>query len=121
MPRGSTERTPRRSEAVVKPFKIPKDVAICPICKARLWVAEVTGCTQEDNGDWTPDEIGIECDKEPRIESRKWEEWFNWHYRMPYVDWLPVHAKVEAWVKKTYKVIDGPDGRELVKLEQQPQ
>lgn len=97
----------------IKPFRVPKQVAVCPICGARLWVCDVTGCTEQDNGEWLADEFDVDCETEPGIESDEWRQWFDWHYRMPYVDWLPVHGKVEAWVKQTFIVVDSADGWEL--------
>ena len=94
----------------IKPFRVPKRVAVCPICGARLWVCDITGCTEQDNGEWVPDEFDIDCETEPDIDSNQWPSWQRGHYRMPYVDWLPVHNSVEAWVQNTYRVIDGVDG-----------
>ena len=39
----------------------------------------------------------------PDIDSKKWREWFNWHYDMPYVDWLPVDGDVEKWLEENYR------------------
>lgn len=89
-----------------KPFRVPVSVAVCPICGARLWICDITGWTQQDNGEWVPDEFDIDCATEPDITSRKWESWHNWHYAMPYVDWLPVHGVVERWVAQNFRMIE---------------
>lgn len=98
----------------IMPFDIPADIAVCPICKSGLRVAEVNGCSQGDDGEWIAEDVFIECKTEPEIEDDEWEDWHDGHYRMPYVDWLPVHVRVEAWVRKAFRVVDSADGWKLI-------
>lgn len=65
----------------------------CPICGGQLTV-KCGDAWEEDNGDWIATEIDIDCLTEPDVESDEWIQWHNWHYRQPYVDWLPIELKV---------------------------
>lgn len=94
----------------MKPIKIPAEVAVCPICKAALVLDEVTGITEQGDGIWIVDMFSANCETEPNIESRKWQPWHFWHWRTPYIDWLPVYGEIEKWLQKSFTVVDGPDG-----------
>lgn len=88
-----------KSDTVIK---VPKGVAVCPICGARLY-ADTEEWEEDDYGMWRASNPKTTCAKEPDIDSRKWNEWHRWHYSMPYVDWLPVDMKVQKWMDRTYR------------------
>lgn len=74
-------------------IEIPVNVAVCPECGAGI-VADVFEVTSEDgetNWHLEPDGSGlhIQCSKED-----------NNHYKMPYVDWLPIDDVVITWLNK---------------------
>jgi hypothetical protein len=78
------------------PLKLPEP---CPICGAAVYLNGVT--------EWHTDDgeiIGVEydCETEPDIDSREWKPWFRWHYRMPYVDWLPWEIRMVRWLNRKY-------------------
>lgn len=81
----------------VMPVAVPPSLAVCPICGGKLVIVECGQWVEGEKGLMIPDEIYMECEHAPEIEDEEWEAWFDGHYRMPYVDWLPVHGKVERW------------------------
>lgn len=87
------------------PISVPKKLAVCPMCEGKLSIVECGAWVAGEPGLLVPDEIHLECEHEPDIDSDAWEEWFNWHYAMPYVDWLPVDTKVLAWFKTTTRYL----------------
>lgn len=76
------------------PIDVPRDVAACPICGAPIVVEDINEWESESG---KPVSISIECTTGPYIDGDEWEEWHAGHYRMPYVDWLPVENRVMAW------------------------
>lgn len=80
-----------------KPIAIPKAVECCPICGGKL-TAQVESWDQQHDGTWTASGIDVSCEHEPDIDGDQWEDWFANHYRMPYVDWLPVHTRLLTWM-----------------------
>jgi hypothetical protein len=83
---------------------IPLDVAKCPICGAQI-VLEIDAWEQLDDGTWAAAEDGthVSCTMEPDIDDDGWEDWFNGHYSMPYVDWMPVDTRVYKWLLTNYR------------------
>jgi len=88
--------------------EIPSDVAICPICGAGLIIEDIDEWETE-LGRVTEAGLHIACSQAPDIGSDGWEDWFKWHYNMPYVDWLPVDVTVYKWFDKRYRYDGGPD------------
>ena len=80
--------------------EVPADVAVCPICGERLWVLEIPAFEIVDDGQDLPEEVAVDCLSLPSVDSAEWRAWFNWHYAMPYVDWLPVVERVLDWLRK---------------------
>lgn len=82
--------------------EIPKSLAVCPICGAQIEFVEV--CEWDENGRPAKSGIKIECTNQPDAEdSKAWWSWFHSHYRMPYVDWLPLEEKMYKWVMQWLK------------------
>jgi len=81
---------------------VPPSVAVCPKCGGKLTV-EIDAWQQEDDGTWTAESPHTTCEHEPDIDSKKWREWHNWHYNMPYVDWMPIDNDVEKWLVSKYR------------------
>lgn len=79
------------------PLTLP---APCPICGAKVHLTHVTEWGVDDG---RIESIEMECETEPDIESDEWEEWFQRHYHMPYVDWLPYHERAIRWLNKRYR------------------
>ncbi len=76
-----------------KDIEIPVNVAVCPECGAPI-VADVFEVTSEDGEtNWHLEHNGsglhIQCSKEDKD-----------HYKMPYVDWLPIDDVVISWLNK---------------------
>ena len=89
-------------------MQVPPEIAVCPICGHRLVITEFGGHEQCDDGLRKAVEITLECGTGPDIDSAEWDDWFAGHYSMPYVDWLPVHQRILAWLEKHYRFdLDG--------------
>ena len=74
------------------------------MCGARVEIEEITGYYQADDGSWVADEIIINCVTEPRLGTKKWDEWMRWHWEnMPYVYWPPLSERVKKYVEKNYR------------------
>lgn len=86
-----------------EPPPIPKEVAVCPICHADLIIDDIDEWS--DSGRVTECGLHIQCTSEPDIDTAEWKPWFDWHYRMPYVDWLPVETLVYRWFDARYRMI----------------
>lgn len=82
-------------------LEIPQEVAVCPICQAKLY-ATFDSWIEGKNGEWLARSTRLDCETEPDIDSQEWEGWFDGHYSMPYVDWLPVDLEVTKWVNENY-------------------
>lgn len=77
--------------------------ARCPICGAGLLLNAGESTELDDaTGEWIATEINLECESEPNIDSEEWDEWHRWHYRMPYVDWLPLEQIILNSVRRKY-------------------
>ena len=85
------------------PIKIPKSVAVCPKCDAAIIVEDIDEW-ETDTGKVTRCGLHITCENAPDIDSDEWKDWFNWHWSMPYVDWLPLYPVVLRWFNKHYRV-----------------
>jgi hypothetical protein len=82
-------------------FEIPENIAKCPYCEAKLY-ARAIAWTEENDG-WTAEQLEVDCDNEPDIESDKWDEWMHNHSYMPYVFHLPVNNKIEDYIKSNFR------------------
>lgn len=92
----------KREITAALPLTLPQP---CPICGAKVILSGVT--------EWGADDgeiIGVEydCETEPAIDSDEWEDWFNGHFSMPYVDWLPWENRMLAWLNRHYHRKDSP-------------
>lgn len=91
--------------------EIPKEIATCPICKEKIIIEDIdeyeleTGRV-EDTG------LHITCESQPDIDDPDFNDWFNGHFSMPYVDWLPVRQKVYAWFDQNYRLAKYDDENE---------
>jgi len=83
-------------------LEVPEEIAVCPICKAKLFVY-CEHWEEHPDGAWIAASINMECETEPDIDSEDWNDWFSGHYSMPYVDWLPVEQKLLVWINKNYR------------------
>lgn len=57
-------------------------------------------------------EAEIDCETEPPLNddnADEWDAWFEEHYRMPYVDWMPYEVRAIAWLNANFTY----DGKEL--------
>lgn len=79
---------------------VPPEIAVCPICNAKL-TASFDTWEQRDDGTWAG-KPKTECETEPDIDDDNYDEWLSSHYAMPYVDWLPVEEAVAAWIDEIY-------------------
>ena len=91
---------------ITKPtiIDVPADVAICPKCGGKLAIIECDEWWDDEHSEYLiPANIKTQCEHEPMIENPEWREWFDYHYDMPYVYWLPVDRKIMAWFQKNYR------------------
>lgn len=81
---------------------IPIYIATCPKCggslRAQFEAWEATGKSNR----WRCEEAKLECENEPDIDDPELMEWLNWHYDMPYVDWLPLETRMTRWINRRY-------------------
>ncbi len=83
-------------------IQIPKQLAVCPYCGARV-TAFFEGWSQNEDGAWSADIMHLDCEGEPaELESDAWEGWLQQHSDMPYVYMLPVEERVRAWVNRHF-------------------
>lgn len=87
------------------PPTIPRNVAVCPICGAGLYIEDISEWEAE-NGRVTDTGLCIDCESMPDIETDEWDDWFACHWSMPYVDWLPVTKVVTDWFNAHFRVVD---------------
>jgi hypothetical protein len=85
------------------PPEIPAFIAVCPICGAGVRIEEINEWETE-TGRVPVCGFHINCVTEPGLHSKKWEEWFNAHWSMPYVDWLPLEIRVHKWFDRRYRI-----------------
>lgn len=83
------------------PLLIPQEVAVCPVCGARLSIRQIE-CWDHD-GNVMGDGTVFGCNTEPDIDSSEWGAWYGRHYQHPYVDWLPLEVAVVTWVNEHYR------------------
>ena len=86
------------------PFVIEEKAFICPICGGKLVVEDIDEWEEED-GRVTESGFHINCATEPDIDGDldEFMEWVNWHWSMPYVDWLPLQSRVYEWFDARYR------------------
>lgn len=80
-------------------WQVPEEVGRCPDCRGKL-TASASGWTQQDDGSWLPDKPDFE-------DESAWIEYEDSHGQglgMPYVYWMPVTNRIEAWIAKHYRV-----------------
>jgi len=72
----------------------------CPICKpGKVVLNEIDEWVEMEFGFWKATSIHIDCSTFPGFEStEKFDEHMQSHWSMPYVDWLPITQKLEAWL-----------------------
>lgn len=85
-------------------IKLPEKF-ICPICSAKVVIDDIDEWEQNDDGTWQVSECGlhISCETEPQIGTPNWDGWIEFHFAMPYVDWLPIEEDVLRWINKNYR------------------
>ena len=82
------------------PFKIKSR---CPICGGGLFLDAGEGLELDNKtNEWIATEVDLTCENEPDIESDDWDSWHRWHYKMPYVDWLPLENRILHAVQRRY-------------------
>jgi hypothetical protein len=89
-------------------IEIPVSVAVCPDCQTKLTI-HPTGWTEAGDGNgMVCDTFDSVCQHEPDIDEGGYDEFWESHpsYEMPYVYWLPVDMKIEAWLKKNYRFVE---------------
>ena len=83
-----------------KEFKFKK---LCPYCQGDLTYT-ANGWEQDDNGLWMADSFDMDCSTEPDMENEdEWNDWFNNHSDMPYVNQLPVDKRVKEFINSKYR------------------
>lgn len=85
--------------------EIPINLAVCPICDQPLIIEDIDEW-HTGTGRVTEGGFHITCSSQPDFDSDDFDEWIDWHYSMPYVDWLPVQIKVYRWFDKRFRLAD---------------
>lgn len=85
------------------PPEIPESIAVCPKCEAGLIIDDIDEY-DPDTGQVTEAGFHINCSTVPDPDSKGVDEWWNWHFDMPYVDWLPVKKRVYTWFDSRYRL-----------------
>lgn len=86
--------------------EIPRSLFICPICGAQI-VAEIDCWEQNADRTWQAAECKLNCSTEPDIDGKEWWDWHHNHFRVPYVDWLPLEIRVLAWMQANFRFAEG--------------
>jgi hypothetical protein len=92
----STSESERTNLHGKLPLELPQP---CPICGKRVILTGVTEWGTDDGAIVTAE---YECETEPDIDSDDWEEWFQGHFAMPYVEWLPWENIMRTWLNRRY-------------------
>ena len=82
-------------------IEVPKRLGVCPYCGGVLQVT-FTGWEQQADGKWLADELQVDCQTEPAMESPEWDDWMKQHSEMPYVYQLPVDEKIKTWINRHF-------------------
>ena len=100
-------------------YEFPADVACCPICGAPVLVGDFDEWETE-TGAVTECGFHIDCKNEPDEDDEEYDDWFNGHWSMPYVDWLPLQTRLYEWFTARYRLRlptqHAPDARESAPL-----
>jgi hypothetical protein len=93
---------------VLKIGEVPEvpDQFRCPICGDKITLTIDAWTTDYDGIKAAEDGVHTSCVTEPDITDAGFEEWMNIHFRMPYVDWLPVDRKIFAWLEDNYRFVE---------------
>lgn len=81
--------------------EIPQEIAVCPICGEPIVIDDIDEWESE-TGRVTECGLHINCVTEP--DDPNDHNWWNWHYQMPYVDWLPVQQRVYQWFDQNFRI-----------------
>lgn len=89
------------------PPAIPASVAQCPICGAVVEIEDIDEWTNDESGEF-PTESGlhINCTTAPdpdKVSKKQFYGWYDYHWSMPYDDWLPTESKVYKWLTANYR------------------
>lgn len=94
-------------------YRFPLDIAKCPICGAAVIVGDFDEYETE-TGLVTESGFHIDCETEPEFDDPDYDDWFNSHWSMPYVDWLPLEVSLHQWFNRRYclnlELKDSPRG-----------
>ena len=82
---------------------IPANIAICPICGASVIIEDIDEWETE-TGRVTESGFHVNCSTELDFDDDEYDDWFNSHWSMPYVDWLPIEMRVYHWFDKRYRL-----------------
>jgi len=86
-----------------KPPVIPLDLFQCPICGAQIVFTEINEYETE-TGKVTDGGFHVSCTTEPDFDDPDYDDFMSSHFSMPYVDWLPLEARVYKWLSAGYRV-----------------
>jgi hypothetical protein len=75
----------------------------CPKCDGHVTIEEVDHWEQAEDETWQASKVYLSCTNEPDMCGDEWDDWFEWHYDMPYTDWLPLCQQVKTWINTHYR------------------
>lgn len=84
-------------------YEFPHNVAVCPKCGAGVVVGDFDEWETE-TGRVTETGFHIDCISEPDEDDPDYDDWFNWHWSMPYVDWLPLEVDLYQWFDARFRL-----------------
>lgn len=86
------------------PMPLPEP---CPICGKNVYLYHVDEWETESG---KVVHFEMECESEPpmpdlesEVFNDEWDDWFNGHYSMPYVDWMPYEYRMLDWLNQRYR------------------
>ena len=83
-------------------FQVPSEIAVCPYCQALL-IASVSEWSEESDETKKANQIDVDCDSEPDIESPEWNDWLSSHSKLPYIYWMPIVTMIEDWINQNFR------------------
>ncbi|CCG99821.1 hypothetical protein FAES_1811 [Fibrella aestuarina BUZ 2] len=90
------------SDLLGKVYKLPRQ---CPICGKTL-VATVTQIEHAGEIEMV-DQIEMTCITEPPMGSKRADEFYETHFKTPYIDWVPIQDSVKLAINKKVMAAHG--------------
>lgn len=90
--------------------EIPPSQFACPKCGAQIYIEGVDCVVDAGDGTWDAEDVKINCTTAPDIDDPDWDYWWDHHWDMPYVYWLPLSTWVTKWFNENYGFVQTENG-----------